>query len=232
MFHYRWHFAEDADNAGTLLPLGIMSNISDDELAFFKDNFAKRQIDRLWVVGSNDETAPFIDQSYKSFLEILENHLKIQPYLLGSSPSSCDFAVYGQLTQLIGFDPTPRKIAHELAPRVIGWVRSLEDRSGLEVKENNLTLSDLPQTIHDLFKEMSTSYVPTMIANKKAIDEGRDEWDIDLDKGKWKQKSFPYQAKCLAWIKEEYEKLDTDKKNEVFSFLQLNHCESLVESNE
>ncbi len=163
------------------------------------------------------------------FLEILENHLKIQPYLLGSSPSSCDFAVYGQLTQLIGFDPTPRKIAHEIAPRVIGWVRSLEDRSGLEVKENNLTLSDLPQTIHDLFKEMSISYVPTMIANKKAIDEGSDEWDIELDKGKWKQKSFPYQAKCLTWIKEEYEKLDTDKKDEVFSFLQLNHCESLVE---
>ena len=232
MFHYRWHFTEDADNAGTLLPLGIMNNISDDELAFFKDHFAKRQIDRLWVVGSNDETAPFIDHSYKSFLEILENHLKIQPYLLGLSPSSCDFAVYGQLTQLIGFDPTPRKITHELAPRVIGWVRSLEDRSGLEFQENNLTLSDLPQTIHDLFKEMSTSYVPTMIANKKAIDEGSDEWEIDLDKGKWKQKSFPYQAKCLAWIKEEYEKLDTDKKDEVLSFLQLNHCESLVTSNE
>ena len=71
-----------------------------------------------------------------------------------------------------------------------------------------------------------------MIANKKAIDEGSDEWDIELDKGKWKQKSFPYQAKCLTWIKEEYEKLDTDKKDEVFSFLQLNHCESLVESNE
>ena len=79
---------------------------------------------------------------------------------------------------------------------------------------------------------MSTSYVPTMIANKKAIDEGSDEWEIDLDKGKWKQKSFPYQAKCLAWIKEEYEKLDTNKKDEVFSFLQLNHCESLVTSNE
>ena len=102
----------------------------------------------------------------------------------------------------------------------------------IEAKENKLTLSDLPQTIHDLFKEMSTSYVPTMIANKKAIEESSDEWEIDLDKGKWKQKSFPYQAKCLAWIKEEYEKLDTDKKDEVFSFLQLNHCESLVTSNE
>ncbi|MEL0198647.1 MAG: glutathione S-transferase family protein, partial [Gammaproteobacteria bacterium] len=202
MFHYRWHFTEDADNAGTLLPLGIMNNISDDELAFFKDHFAKRQIDRLWVVGSNNGTAPFIDKSYKSVLKVLENHLKIQPFLLGQTPSSCDFAVYGQLTQLIGFDPTPRKIAHELAPRVIGWISTLEDRSGLETEDNNLRLSDLPQTIHDLFKEMSMSYVPTMIANKKAIEEGSDNWEIDLDEeGKWKQKSFPYQAKCLAWIK-------------------------------
>ena len=68
--------------------------------------------------------------------------------------------------------------------------------------------------------------------SKKAIDEGNDEWEIDLYKGKWKQKSFQYQAKCLSWIKEEYEKLDTEKKDEVFSFLQLNHCESLVTSNE
>ena len=41
MFHYRWHFTEDADNAGTLLPLGIMNNISDDELAFLKTTLQK-----------------------------------------------------------------------------------------------------------------------------------------------------------------------------------------------
>ena len=228
MFHYRWYFSEDADNAGTILPVGIMNNISDEELSFFKDHFTKRQVERLWVVGSNDETASFIDKSYQSVLKILENHLKIQPFLLGSTPSSCDFAVYGQLTQLIGFDPTPRRIAHEIAPRVIGWVSSLEDRSGLEDKENNLKLSDLPQTIHDLFQEMSTSYIPTLIANKQAIEKGKNEWEIDLDNGKWKQKSFPYQAKCLAWIKEEYEKLDIKEKDEVLSFLKLNNCEMLV----
>ena len=228
MFHYRWYFSEDADNAGTILPVGIMNNISDEELAFFKDHFTKRQVERLWVVGSNDETASFIDKSYKSVLKILENHLKIQPFLLGSTPSSCDFAVYGQLTQLIGFDPTPRRIAHEIAPRVIGWVSSLEDRSGLEDKEHNLKLSDLPQTIHRLFQEMSTSYIPTLIANKQAIEKGKNEWEIDLDNGKWKQKSFPYQAKCLAWIKEEYEKLDISEKDEVLSFLKFNNCETLV----
>ena len=53
MFHYRWHFAEDADNAGTILPLGINNSLKDDELTFFKEVFSRRQIDRLWVVGSN-----------------------------------------------------------------------------------------------------------------------------------------------------------------------------------
>ena len=39
MFHYRWHFAEDADNAGTILPLGINNSLKDDELTFFKEVF-------------------------------------------------------------------------------------------------------------------------------------------------------------------------------------------------
>ena len=75
---------------------------------------------------------------------------------------------------------------------------------------------------------MSTSYIPTLIANKQAIEKGKNEWEIDLDNGKWKQKSFPYQAKCLTWIKEEYEKLDINEKDEVLSFLKLNNCEMLV----
>jgi hypothetical protein len=30
MFHYRWHFEEDADNAGTLLPLAQATNLPDE----------------------------------------------------------------------------------------------------------------------------------------------------------------------------------------------------------
>ena len=45
------------------------------------DQFAavieERQINSLWVVGSNDETAEVIDKSYKKYLQLMENHLKI-----------------------------------------------------------------------------------------------------------------------------------------------------------
>ena len=229
MFHYRWHFDEDADNAGTILPLGINNILKDDELAFFKKHFAKRQIDRLWVVGSNNDTAEFIDNSYKKVLTIFEEHFKKQPFLLGNFPSSCDFAVYGQFTQLVGFDPTPRRIAHEISPRTVAWVSTLEDRGGLSYSEENKSLDSLSDSIHDLFKELSISYIPTMIENHKAINEGEKEWSVDLGGYPWKQKSFPYQAKCLDWIRDEFKKLDTENQEKVLNFLTATNCQSLVE---
>ena len=229
MFHYRWHFAEDADNAGTILPLGINNSLKDDELTFFKEVFSKRQIDRLWVVGSNDDTAEFIDRSYKNVLSIFETLFKKQPFLLGNYPSSCDFAVFGQFTQLVGFDPTPRKIAHEISPRTVAWVNTLDDRGGLDYQEENLTLDNLSDSIHELFKELSTSYVPTMMENHRAIENGEKEWSVDLAGYPWKQKSFPYQAKCLDWIREEFKDLDQVNQEKVSNFLTANNCQSLVE---
>ena len=229
MFHYRWHFSEDADNAGTILPLGINNSLKDDELTFFKEVFSKRQIDRLWVVGSNDDTAEFIDRSYKNVLSIFETHFKKQPFLLGNFPSSCDFAVFGQFTQLVGFDPTPRKIAHEISPRTVAWVNTLDDRGGLEYQEENLTLDNLSDSIHELFKELSTSYVPTMIENHRAIGNSDKEWSVDLAGYPWKQKSFPYQAKCLDWIREEFQNLDQANQEKVLNFLTANNCQALVE---
>ena len=84
MFHYRWYFEEDANVAGTILPLvDIAVNTPNETLAQYKEFVSKRQIDRLWVVGSNDGTADFIDASYKRFLNLMEEHLLNSPFLLG-----------------------------------------------------------------------------------------------------------------------------------------------------
>ena len=86
MFYYRWHFEEDADNASSILPLSHKVDLP-DAWKIFK-SIGSRQIERLWVVGSNDITAPIIENSYKRFLEIMQTHLANLPFLLGYRPSS------------------------------------------------------------------------------------------------------------------------------------------------
>ena len=114
MFHYRWYFDEDADNASTLLPLiDLAVNMPNEILKDAKKYVHDRQTGRLWVVGSNETTADLIDASFKRFLKLMDDHLSISKFLFGEKPSSADFAIYGQLTQLIGFEPTSRKIAYD-----------------------------------------------------------------------------------------------------------------------
>ena len=66
MFHYRWHFKEDAENAKKMLVLQHKLNIDNKSMSEFGNHIAERQINRLWVVGSNNETADLIDESYRS----------------------------------------------------------------------------------------------------------------------------------------------------------------------
>ena len=229
MFHYRWHRKLDADNAKGLLPFGMMLNLPSEQWKQMKEFIGKRQIDRLWVVGSNETTAPTIEASYERFLEILEKHFEIMPFLLGHRPSSADFAIYGQLSQLIGFDPTPRSISHRISPRTVAWIDLMEDQCGLEPsKDDWKNIADLPETIIELLTELGRVYVPTLLANEKAVLNGDKMWESKIDGCTWKQQSFPYQAKCLKWIKEEFKNISETDQARVSKLIVDTGCELLV----
>src|ERR1700722_19403358 len=100
MFHYRWAYEDDIEKASQMLPLWQHYAISDQVLAERAGTIGERQIERLYVVGSNLVTGPVIEASYRRFLGAFEAHLTHRPFILGERPASCDFAVYGQLTQL------------------------------------------------------------------------------------------------------------------------------------
>src|SRR5262249_15082360 len=76
MFHYGWHYPEDADKAGDILPRWSRIAASDEEMASMKKFIMDRQIPRLYVVGSNNTTAPVIEASYERFLDLFNAHLK------------------------------------------------------------------------------------------------------------------------------------------------------------
>ena len=232
MFHYRWYYSQDADNAGNQLPLTMDVTLANGTLQQFKTFFSERQIGRLGYVGSNDTTAPIIDASYRRLLSLLEKHFENLPFLLGEKPSSADFALFGQLSQLIGFDPTPRAIAYEVSPRSVGWVGTLEDQSGLNAEQKNWTsLESLPATVKDILTEVGRTYVPALLANAEALAAGEKQWKTEIDGCQWSQQSFPYQGKCLQWINNEYQNLSATDKQRIDQLITGTGCEALLSQN-
>ena len=256
MFHYRWAFEADIRQAADILPRWSKPGRSDDEVRMGGAMFAERQIGRRGVVGSNDTTAPVIEDSYRRTLLLLSEHLASERFLMGGRPGASDFAVYGQLTQLAGFDPTSMALALNIAPRVFAWVNFVEELSGLEPREKDWMKRDaVPATLLALLGEVGRVYVPFLLANADAVARGADaiargadkvaggaekvaggaekvaggaeKVECTIDGRAWTQKPFPYQAKCLAWLREEYAALSPADLNDADALLAGSGCERL-----
>jgi glutathione S-transferase len=229
MFHYRWRYAPDADQAGTLIPLWIDHTLPADTLAQFKQTFAARQIGRLGVVGSSPATAPLIEASYLRVLTLLDAVLPRGGFLFGRRPSCADFAVYGQLTQLARIDPTPAALALARAPRVCAWVDVIDDLSGLEPREDDwITREEAVSRLGGLLGEIGRVYAPYLRANAAALAAGEAEFTARIDGREWSQQSFPYQGKCLGWIEGEFAALDAPARAAAHAILRETGCDSLL----
>lgn len=230
MFHYRWAYQADAEQAAAVLPRWSNTTLSETELQARGELFAQRQIDRLWVVGSNQTTGPLIEDSYHRLLDILDKALTGQRFLLGNRPGAGDFALFGQLTQLALFDPTPQKLTMRNAPRIVAWTQWLDDLSGIAVADDGfLAPADVKERLRPLLSEIGRVYVPVMLANAKALAEGNEQVTCSIDGKEWVQKPFPYQAKCVKALREQFAALSELHQQQVLDSLSGSGCETLVQ---
>jgi len=230
MFHYRWHYDADIKKAGSILPLWRGLRIDNEQHQKFSAFIADRQISRLYVVGSNDVTAPVIESSYRRFLGIMEELITRQNYVFGARPSSADFGIYAQMTQLAKFDPTPMAICLEIAPRVYAWTDVVDDLSGQACEEDGwISVDVVRDALGPLLSEIGRVYVPALIANAKALQAGAENMQTTIDGKPWEQPTFPYQARCLAWIREEYQKLAAQDRVQVDKILAGTGCEEMLQ---
>src|SRR5438093_6958451 len=63
MFHYRWAFAPDIARAAAILPRWSRTNHPESQAVALGRLFSDRQIGRLGVVGSNETTAPVLEET-------------------------------------------------------------------------------------------------------------------------------------------------------------------------
>ena len=213
MFHYRWSFAADIEKAGGTLPAHFVGITAPEaQLQALKVQFSQRQISRLPVVGSNPTTAKLIESAYTRLVQLLDIHFRKFPFLLGSRPAACDFAMYGQLSQLVLVEPTSMALTLRLSPRVVAWVGWMEDLSGWDPEpkaEGWIWTQALPPSLMHLLAELSLGYVPLMIANAKALSQQSKQVEVQLNEGLWTQATVPYQGKCLRWLREQFSSLNS-----------------------
>ncbi|HRK72334.1 MAG TPA: glutathione S-transferase N-terminal domain-containing protein [Micropepsaceae bacterium] len=228
MFHYRWVYPADIDKAGDILPLWRNVSAPHQEWQAMKKLFSERQIGRLRYVGSNEKTGKFIEESYKRFIVALENQLAVSPFLMGKRPGASDFAVYGQLTQLTHFDPTPMALTLKMAPRTYAWIDVVDDLSGLDADEAGFAdAASLPPTLKAILAEIGRVYAPFLLANAKAVMARAEAFETTIDGAVWSQQTMSYQAKCLAELRAQYAALNAAARQTVDASLSGTGCEAL-----
>ena len=91
-----------------------------------------------------------------------------------------------------------------------------------------INFKDAEQNLLSLFQEVGKVYLPALLANSRAINQEEKTWTAEIDGAKWEQRSFPYQAKCLKWINNEFQKLNESDQKQIKEFLIKTGCGEMI----
>lgn len=225
LFHYRFTYPEDRDYGPTWVMEDTHPNLSRAELERISEEFRQRQTERMPLVGCVPEHAPLFESTYKRVLDILERFVSLDKFLFGSRPSHGDFGLFGQLKTL-STDPTPRAVMRERAPHVDMWLMRLDDLSGLEGVF--VDVENLAAATYELLELVAEIYLPYLIANDQAIDDGQERFTVSLRGHQYSQSTFKYHKKCLKTLRAEFVGLSADAKARVEQILGKENCESFT----
>ncbi|MEM7017887.1 MAG: glutathione S-transferase family protein [Pseudomonadota bacterium] len=208
MFHYRWAREADQKSAARRIAESMMPGADEAQVEQAVDQIRGRMVDRVWFVGSNAQTAPQIEQSYQDMLDLLDAHLAERPYLFGGRPAFGDFGLWGQIYNT-DTDPTPGAILREKAPHVKTWV----DRMLTPEAEGEFESWDsLAPTLAPLLsKQVGGQFLPWSVANAKALEDGAEEYSLELAGQTWTQKPQKYHARSLMALRQKYAAIQGNK---------------------
>ncbi|MCY3840417.1 MAG: glutathione S-transferase family protein [Gammaproteobacteria bacterium] len=196
MFHMRW--AREIDQV--TVSRRFAANRAADEIDAAAQAIRERMVPRVWFVGSNEVTAPQIEQSFADVLPLLDAHLASRPYLFGARPSFGDFGLWGQIYEA-GRDPTAGALVAGVS-NVVAWIDRMQNPENLGEFEAWEALE--PTLMPILNDQVAGVFLPWDVANAKAIADGEDEFDVTLKGKRWTQKPQKYHARSLGVLKAKY----------------------------
>jgi len=187
------------------------------------NQFGSRQVERMKIVGCENEDV--VMRSFTTIVAALEKHLQNGSFfMLGSSPTVADFALYGQLSQIV-IDRTGDQMIRDEYPAVWAWIRLFEDLSGVDPDKSSC---DNSQYLTEMLQFASDVYLPFLQANSAAVESKKSDTKVTL----WQetspilhqQQAFKYQHKCYQRIKESFNQLSKDDKERANDLFRNSNC--------
>ena len=222
LFLYRWWDAEDQAYVSRWAGEEWSTSDAEPGSAEEIEQFRRRQISRMPILGATAENKPLLEESYRRILEAFEPYVGMTKYLFGSRPSLADFAWFGQLSEL-ATDPTPMRIMRQIAPFTDHWVRRLDDASGVEGEwyPREQALSGMAEDLLGIAGEL---YLPFLIANAEAFAKGVERLNINVWGLPYALSPFKYQVKCLDLLRDKFAALDAEHRAALRPLLTRTGC--------
>jgi glutathione S-transferase len=204
MFHFRWARAADQDSAAGRIARSMMPGLSDEQYAGMAGQLKERMASRVWFVGSSEQTAPQIEESFERGMACLEEHLVGRKYLFGARPAFGDFGLWGQLYNA-WTDPTAGAIVKR-HPNLCAWIeRMLEPSAEGEFEPWSALEATLAPFVEQFVGRL---FLPWSEANAAAIAAGEEEFTVVLEGRDYTQKPQKYHARSLAALRAKYAALE------------------------
>ncbi|MDO8401281.1 MAG: glutathione S-transferase family protein [Bradyrhizobium sp.] len=201
MFHYRW--ARDVDQRASAGRIARMRGpaASEEKHEAFAAQVRVRMVDRVWFVGSNEMTAPQIENGFVEMLGLLDSHLANRPYLFGGRPAFGDFGLWGQFYEL-WTDPTAGALIEGNTPHVLDWVHRMLWPRAEGAFESWTELA--PTLMPILVRQVGKQFWLWTLANETALKQGQEEFSVTLGDKVWTQKPQKYHARSLGMLRAKY----------------------------
>ena len=222
MFHFRWRREDDQLSAARRIANWTNPSMGEEQLRGATSQIQSRMVDRVWFVGSSDQTAEQIEKSFADTLDILEVHLAERPYLFGKRPSFADFGMWGQIYNA-NRDPSPAKLV-QAHPQVLAWTRRmLAPMNEGEFEE----WASIEPTLTPLVEnQVARLFLPWSVANAQAIQQAQETFEVELAGSTWSQKPQKYHARSLGALRQKC--AEAVKDPNVQAYLDRTGCSNFL----
>ncbi len=207
MFHLRWARDEDCTSAGGRIAAQNAPEADEATRVGIRDQVISFMKGRVAFVGSNEQTAPQIEQSFEDGIILLDAHLKDRSYLFGAKPAFADFGLWGQI-YCAWTDPTGAALIEARAPHLLDWIHRMLWPTGEGDYESWDTLA--PTLMPFLTDQIGDLFVPWTVANTAAMVAGEEQFSVDLKGENFTQTPQKYHVKSLQVLREKYATVSDD----------------------